>query len=345
MRQFPPAFRFGDEVPCRTGSTMNERNEKKKSKKKLIIIGAVVVIAAAAFFVFKGKPAADGNEPEMTEAQAVRMTIENSISEDGQIVSALEEDVLPHTSYYLDEVKVEQGDSVKEGDTILTYTNGYEMEAPYDCVVESWELPNPEEQLTTDHYVTIAGTDVMMMELSVSEDEVSELELGEAATVTVDATGNSYDAEVSYISQVGSYSNGSSTFTVRVSFDNDGSVKLGMSSSVEIPLDRAENVIAVPVGAVSTRGGSSYVTVKKDDGEETVEVETGISNGSFIEIKSGLEEGDTVLVAASDDSSSGQWGGMPGGMSPPDGMSGMPSGGPPGGSGGPGGGGGSRSGS
>ena len=306
--------------------------ENRKSKKKILIAAGVIVLIAALALFFGPKPKAgkEAAEASVTEAQAVRMTIENSISADGQIVSALEENVLPHTSYYLDEVKVEQGDALEEGDVILTYTNGYKMKAPYDCVVESWELPNAEEQITTDHYVTIAGVDVMMMELSVSEDEVADLELGEPATITVDATGKSYDSEVSYISQVGNYSNGSSTFTVRVSFDNDGEVKLGMSASAVIPLDKAENVIAVPAGAVNTRDGSSFVIVKSDSGEDTVEVETGISNGSFTEIKSGINEGDTVLVTVSEDSSSNPWGGgMPGGMSPPDGMSGMPSGGPP----------------
>lgn len=298
------------------------KDNGKSKKKNLMIAGVIILIIAAALFAFKGRPGKGVEAASTTEVQAVRMTIENAIQSDGQIVSALEEDVLPHTSYYLDEIKVEQGDSVKEGDVILTYTNGYTMEAPYDCVVESWELPNAEEQLTSDHYVTIAGVDVMMMELSVSEDEVAELELGEAATVTVDATGKSYDSEVSYISQVGSYSNGSSTFTVRVSFDNDGKVKLGMSASADIPLDKAENVIAVPAGAVSTRGRSSYVTVKNGEEEEIVEVETGISNGSYVEIKRGLNEGDTVVVAVSDDSSSNPWNGMPDGMSPPDGMPG-----------------------
>ena len=61
-----------------------------------------------------------------------------------------------------------EGDALDEGDTILTYTNGYKMTAPYDCVVESWYLPDVGDQLTTSHYVTIAGTDVMQMELSVS---------------------------------------------------------------------------------------------------------------------------------------------------------------------------------
>lgn len=56
---------------------------------------------------------------------------------------------------------------------------------------------------------------------------------------------------------------------------------------------------------------------------------TGISNGSYIEIKSGLKEGDTVMVTVSEDSSSSQWGGFPGGGGPD--MGNMPGGGPQGG--------------
>ena len=314
---------------------MDGQKDNKKTKKRIFIaVAAVVIIAAvtASFILFKGKQKQGEAAAETTEVQAVKMTIENTLEADGQIVSALEENVIPHTSYYLDEINVEQGDAVKEGKVILTYTNGYTMTAPYDCVVESWELPDPEEQLTSDHYVTIAGVDVMEMDLSVSESEVASLELGQPATVTVEATGKSYDADVSYISQSGSYSNGTSTFSAKVTFDNDNSVKLGMSATVVIPLEKAEDVIAVPVGAVNTRGGQSYVSVKTDSGVSPAEVETGISNGSFVEIKSGLNEGDTVIVIVSDDSSSSQWGGgFPGGGNGPPDMGSMPEGMPGGG--------------
>lgn len=322
---------------------MTDTGTKKKKGRILLLAGLVLIAAAAGLYLCISKSAGTADEDGYTETQAVKMTIENDLSSEGEITSALEEEVLPHTSYYLEEINVEEGEAVEEGGTILTYTNGYTMTAPYDCVVVSWDLPDEEEQLTSDHSVTIAGTDVLQMEVSVSEEDVSKISLGDAATVTVDAADKSYEAEVSYVSQMGSYSGGSSSFTARVAFDNDGSLKLGMSGTASISLEKAEDAVAVPVGAVSTRQGSSYVTTLVDGEQTQTEVETGISNDSYIEIKSGLEEGDTVLVKKSEDSSSEQsgrrseMGGMPGGGSSGSGPGGNGSG--PGGNGsGPGGG-------
>lgn len=312
---------------------MTKTGKRKHAGRNLVLILMGTVIAVAAIFLVSNQNQSNA-EDTVTTAQAVRMTIETSLESDGEIESSLEENVEPYTSYYLEEIKVEAGQALSEGDVILTYTNGYEMTAPYNCVVEGWNLPEEEEQLTSDHYVTIAGTDVMQMTISVNESNIAAISLGDKATVTVSATGGVYDAEISYISQVGSYSNGNSTFTARVTFDNDGTLKLGMSGSATISLERAENVVAVPVSAVNTKGKMSFVSVMSETGEVTqTEVETGISNDSFIEIKSGVNEGDAVVVTVSEDSSSGAWT-MPGGMG---GFSGMPDG-----AGGPGSGGGNR---
>ena len=312
---------------------MTDTAVKKRKRRKWLIAALIVIILIAAVLFFM-RPKRPGSSAGGTStAAATVMNIENTLESDGEIVSALEENVLPHTSYYLDEICVEEGEALAEGGDILKYTNGYTMEAPYNCVVIGWDLPEEDEQLTSDHYVTIAGTDVVQMEISVSESDVADLQLGDDATVSVDATGSTYDAEVSYISQVGSYSGGTSTFTAKLRFDNDGKIKLGMSGTAEVSLDKADNVLAVPVGAVSRRGGKSYVTLVDGSGNETVaEVETGVSSSSFIEIKSGLSEGDNVLVRETESSSSG-WGGFgPGGGSGgPPGDFGGGNGGPPGG--------------
>ena len=305
-------------------------NQRKSKKKWIILIPVIaVVIALVAFPALKKK-----NAPEKEEVQTVQaatMTIENTITSDGEIISSLEEKAEPHTSYYLEDIRVEQGQALSEGDTILTYTNGETMEAPYNCVVESWELPDEEEQLTDDHYVQIAGTDVMQMEFTVSEEDVAQVKPGDEAQITVDAVNGKYTGTVTYVSDVGDYSGGSSTYDVKVSFDSDEKLKLGMTGSVSLVLERAENVVAVPSAAVVTgRGVSSVITVDGDE-QKSITVETGISNGSFTEIKSGITEGTSVVVMSSDDDDSffgggfpGGGGGFPGGM--PDGASGGGSG-------------------
>ena len=312
------------------------KNMSKKKKIWMLAVLVLLILIIVAVILFAVKKS-DQTDAETTTATAQTMTIEKTLSSDGEITSTLEENKQPHTSYYLKKINVSEGDALDEGDTILTYTNGYKMTAPYDCVVESWYLPDVGDQLTTSHYVTIAGTDVMQMELSVSEDEISLLEKGETAAITVDAIDKTYEGEVSHISEVGDYTDGTSTFTADVAFDNDGKLMLGMTGTAEISLEKAENVIGIPVDAVHVTNNENYVTVQNGDETSEVAVETGISNDSYIEIKSGLSAGDVVVVpVSSEDSSSGSnqmnmpggGGSMPsGGGSMPSGGGSMPSGG------------------
>ena len=70
-----------------------------------------------------------------------------------------------------------------------------------------------------------------------------------------------------------------------------------MNASVTIIVDSAQNVLTVPESAVQTEGRDSVVEVQKDDGTtEKVVVQTGLSDGTNIEITEGLEEGQTVII-------------------------------------------------
>ena len=175
------------------------------------------------------------------------------------------------------------------------------MTAPYDCVVKTWSLPDPKKTLTNDHYVELIGTKVLKIELSVNEDEVLLVQKGNPATVRVDATDTTYDGEVAFVSDIGEYSGGTSDFSVQVLFNNDGKLKLGMNGKAKIVLDEAKNVIGVPVDAVFDDGENSYVTVQNGDKTKDVKVETGIKNKKYVEIKSGLKEGDEVVILTYDD--------------------------------------------
>ena len=106
----------------------------------------------------------------------------------------------------------------------------------------------------------------------------------------------------------------------------------GMNASVTIILDSAQNVLVVPESAVQTEGRNSVVEVQKDDGStEKVTVQTGLSDGTNIQITSGLEEGQTVIIptraAASSTTQTTQNTGFPQGGFIISGEGGPPSGG------------------
>jgi macrolide-specific efflux system membrane fusion protein len=65
---------------------------------------------------------------------------------------------------------------------------------------------------------------------------------------------------------------------------------------VEITYDEREDVVQVPAMAVTTADGTSTVTVRSDDGDEESAVDTGLTSGSMVEITSGLEAGEQVVV-------------------------------------------------
>ena len=142
---------------------------------------------------------------------------------------------------------------------------------------------------------------------------------------------------VTKVTHKGTTSGGVTTYTVEVQITDTEGLLPGMNVSTEIMITQAENVIAVPVSAV-TRGnkvlvkGGEEAAADEDvpSGYGYVTVEVGASDGNYIEITSGLSEGDEIAyVQSAGSSSSDQM--MMGGMA-------MPGGGMSGGGGMPGGG-------
>ena len=84
----------------------------------------------------------------------------------------------------------------------------------------------------------------------------------------------------------------------------------GMQAQVTLVADQRLDVLTLPLAAVTRVAGQSTVQVLKDDGSvETVPVVTGLSNNRAIEIVSGLEEGQTVVLPQAAPSNSGGGGG------------------------------------
>lgn len=184
----------------------------------------------------------------------------------------------------------------------------------------------------------------LCFELSVDELDVKKVEVGQEVEITADAVeGKTYTGIVENVSVNGTVgTNGVTTYPAKVRIqDADDKLLPGMNIDAVITVEKVENVIAVPLRAVN-RGNTVYVKGNKSDdtdkapeGFKTVQVETGISDDNYIEIKSGISEDDTVYVTPISGDSNQQMpgmGGMPG-QGGPGGGGGMPGGAPGGGGG------------
>ncbi len=82
--------------------------------------------------------------------------------------------------------------------------------------------------------------------------------------------------------------------------ETDPLLKPGVTARVELLVTELDNVLAVPVQSVFTKGPKSFVFVGNPQDADPLEVELGLASDEFVEIKSGLEAGQKVLLAVND---------------------------------------------
>ncbi len=167
--------------------------------------------------------------------------------------------------------------------------------------------------------MTITDMSEVNVSVSISEDDILDISLDQEAVVSLSAfPDDTFDAVVDSISVEGATIGAASvSYTVNVKFTNDGTYELydGMSADVTLIQGSARDVIHINEQAVTTKDGKSTVMLKGSDGNgvETT-VTTGFSDGQYVEIMSGLNEGDTVLVQSAiggDESGNSGGGKMP----------------------------------
>lgn len=149
------------------------------------------------------------------------------------------------------------------------------------------------------------------MVINVDELQIGALSVGQKVQITADAVGDkTYVGTVTRVSMKGSSSGGTTTYPITIRIDNTDGLRPGMNANAEIVVAEANNALVVPNAAV-IRGGYVLVSKKSPSAANAVEdmdapegyvyvkVETGVSDDSYTEIKSGLQEDDTVAYDTS----------------------------------------------
>ena len=153
--------------------------------------------------------------------------------------------------------------------------------------------------LETITVASVTSQKEMTLEITIDEQDIAKVSPDMAATVTLDALqGESFPATVTSIGAEGVNSGGSSKFTVELTLEKSANMLPGMSASAVLPLYRAEGVLRLPAEALSQQGTETIVYTGFDEEGEAlinpVTVTTGVSDGQWVEILSGLSEGDTI---------------------------------------------------
>ena len=185
---------------------------------------------------------------------------------------------------------------------------------------------------------TLYDLSELTFDMDIDELDISNIKEGQEVNVQADAFNNRvFKGTITNVSLVAANSNGVTNYPVTVTITDIGELLPGMNVDAYVILANVENAVAIPADALqrgnvvyvlnssptiksgdySTEGISDRVKNRAPDGFTAINVTTGISNENYIEIKSGLKEGDEVYVTESSSNNSMFFGGMGGMGGPP----------------------------
>jgi HlyD family secretion protein len=143
----------------------------------------------------------------------------------------------------------------------------------------------------------------MQVNTKVHESHINKVKAGMRAKIRVDAYSSELlDGTVTEVAPLPDtasfFSSDIKVYTCKVRIDNPlRGLRPGMGAEVTIQVDHLDKVLTVPVLAVLEFNGKDHLTRKMDNRFLQTEVELGLSNEKFVEIKKGVKEGDIVAMS------------------------------------------------
>jgi len=171
--------------------------------------------------------------------------------------------------------------------------------APADGIIKKIWLQNGEIAVTGETVVSLAASG-KQIEADVSELDVVKINPGQPITVLFDAFPKQiFSGKVLSIDPEELDKDGDTYYRVNFSIDSpaDG-IRSGMSSDIKVDVITKTAVLTTSKLAVYKKDGKEYVKTLKNSKQEEVLVTTGISDGESVEILSGLNVGDEVVISA-----------------------------------------------
>lgn len=322
---------------------MAQEVSPKKTKKKRFrrlkrcVAWAIVLAAAAAAVWFLVLPSLEAGATTTYESYtATRGDISNSLSFSGSISVKNSETLSSSSSATVRQIYVSEEETVSEGQKLLRLSNGETIKAGFDGQVNEITVEVGDEVSANTGLIQIVDFNNMKVSMRVDEYSISDVAVGQACRVSVTALNLTFDSEITHINRISASSGSTAYYTVTAELSVTDAVLPGMAVTVTIPQEEATDAVILSKSALSfDSNNSAYVLMDDGTGTGTMvhtPVTIGVDNDNYVEILSGLSEGDTVYVLSqksTDTAASGLLsllGGLGGGM-PGDAGSAGPSGG------------------
>ncbi|MBU2213563.1 efflux RND transporter periplasmic adaptor subunit [Patescibacteria group bacterium] len=172
----------------------------------------------------------------------------------------------------------------------------YELRAPFDGVIRRVDFQVGDNLLADageTKYVVIDNPDRLIITVQLDQVDVVNVKEGQRATIAFDALPNqTFEGTVDFIDTTPIAQSGVVSYEVKISLEQtDATILSGMTATVEIITEQRTAVLAAPNLALLKQNEMTFVRL--ENGQSTP-VETGVTDGRYTEVISGLNEGDRI---------------------------------------------------
>lgn len=192
-------------------------------------------------------------------------------------------------------------------DDALEKLNMATMVAPFDGIVSTVNITADETITAGTVAMEIVDQSVVEISATLDEIDVPSVKVGQRATVTLSSLSDlELSGVVSALSNTGRTQSGVVTYpvSIRVTIPADVQVREGMSAFVDIIVEEASNALRIPANAIGGTTSNPTVRVMVNGVAQERAITVGITDGTWTEVLSGLQEGEQVVIETTTSSSS-----------------------------------------
>ena len=278
------------------------RKKKKRRKVLRMVVRALLLLLLIAALLIGGLFIYRKSDASKTVTYqpytASRGTISNALSFSSSLQLI---DNVTYTADAASEVRtvyVAEGDQVTAGQKLLRLSNGQTIEAEFDGRVNQLLVSVGDDVSAGTQLIQVADFSHMKVSIRVDEYDISDVHVGQSARVTVTATEQTVETVIDSINYISASTGNVAYYTATAYVDVPEGVYPGMQATISIPQSEAQNVVVLKLEAISfDETNQAYVLMQNADGTmQKVSITTGVSNGNYVEITSGLQSGDVVYA-------------------------------------------------
>lgn len=274
-------------------------------KKTIFGILAVLVVAIVIFFFVRGN-SGKSNAVTVRTDEVKKETIIEKLSTTGTLVPNQTQSLMG-TGNVVD-VTVKIGDKVEKDKVLATYDNGLQLIAGFDGTVTQVNIKAKQADTNAQQgkaSIQLDDLSTLKVKLELSNSEASAVAVDQKAEIiSGNQTFSGKVAEKDPVAQSTQSATGTSaSLAAVVTFDKaPENLFAGFDADVDITTNTVENVLALPIEALTYNDKNEpIVYVVKDGKAKEAKIEIGIQSDKLVEIKSGLKEGESVILSPNSD--------------------------------------------